>query len=249
MNVVVTGGGTVAPIDDVRFIANVSSGRFSAAITEACLRRGATVWHVHTPSAQLPFRRSAEFDLDTVKPIEECERLEFLRREWCSVRDRLHLIPLRPGRVTDYASAMERLLRSERIDVAFLAMAVSDFAPEPVFGKIDSNAKHLLIRCEKTTKVIRQVKDWAPEIYLAGFKLGSGLTTSELIRQAEHACQTNRADLTIANELTTLREGRHTVHLVRLNHEPETLGPHENLADSLVKRTFMLAYEKKARPQ
>ena len=65
MNVVVTGGGTVAPIDDVRQIANVSTGRFSAAISEACLKRGATVWHVHTPQAQLPFIRNARFDLTT----------------------------------------------------------------------------------------------------------------------------------------------------------------------------------------
>ena len=47
MNVVVTGGGTIAPIDDVRFMTNISSGRFAAAITEACLDRGANVWHVH----------------------------------------------------------------------------------------------------------------------------------------------------------------------------------------------------------
>ena len=93
------------------------------------------------------------------------------------------------------------------------------------------------------------MKDWAPEIYLAGFKLLSGAPTSELIRQAELACQTNRADLTVANDLTTLRQGRHIVHLVRPGHEPETLGPDDDLADLLVKRIFMLASEKKTRPQ
>ena len=49
-NVVVTGGGTIAPIDDVRLLTNVSSGRFAAAITEACLeaqRHGLA--HPHTP--------------------------------------------------------------------------------------------------------------------------------------------------------------------------------------------------------
>ena len=40
MNVVVTGGGTIAPIDDVRLMTNVSSGRFAAAITEAWLDAG-----------------------------------------------------------------------------------------------------------------------------------------------------------------------------------------------------------------
>jgi phosphopantothenate---cysteine ligase (CTP) len=39
--VVVPGGGTIAPIDDARHLANISSGRFSATIVEACLKRGA----------------------------------------------------------------------------------------------------------------------------------------------------------------------------------------------------------------
>ena len=70
MNVVVTGGGTIAPIDDVRLMTNVSSGRFAAAISEACLDRGATVWHIHTVSAQLPFKRFAEFALDDGDPAQ-----------------------------------------------------------------------------------------------------------------------------------------------------------------------------------
>ena len=63
MNVVVTGGGTVAPIDEVRQITNVSSGRFSAALSEACLGRGASVWHLHAPAAHLPIPRAARLDL------------------------------------------------------------------------------------------------------------------------------------------------------------------------------------------
>src|SRR5205823_131763 len=94
MNVVVTGGGTVAPIDDVRQIANVSSGRFSAMISGACLARGASVWHVHTPAARLPFARLALFDLAAPDPDAELTRLARLRREWQEVRDRLHLVPL-----------------------------------------------------------------------------------------------------------------------------------------------------------
>ncbi len=64
MNIVVAGGGTIAPIDDVRVLSNVSSGRFAAAISEACLERGANVWHIHAASALLPFHRLARLDLD-----------------------------------------------------------------------------------------------------------------------------------------------------------------------------------------
>jgi phosphopantothenoylcysteine synthetase/decarboxylase len=241
MNVVVTGGGTIAPIDDVRSIANLSSGRFSAMITEACLNRGATVWHVHAPSAQLPLIRSARFDLDTADPAAESARLDALRLRWRGVRDRLHLVPLGRGGVAEYAETLCRVLTDRPIDVAFLAMAVSDYEPEPVAGKIDSDGRSLSIQARRAPKVIQSVRDWSPRVYLVGFKLLSRVEPEELIRAAEKACRANRADLTVANDLQTLREGRHTVHLVRPGLPNETLGPGESLADDLVDRVFLLA--------
>lgn len=244
MNVVVTGGGTIAPIDDVRYLANVSSGRFSAAIAEACLERGAAVWHVHAPSAQLPLVRQARLDLGATDPAAELERLARLQRHWRAVAGRLHLVPLEQGTVADYAATLEGVLRTHPIDVAFLAMAVSDFEPDRVSGKIDSEAETLFLRARRTRKVIRSVRDWAPEVYLVGFKLLSRASQSELIRKAEAACLTNRADLTVANDLQTLRHDRHTVHLVRPGHSPETLEPGPTLAERLVDRVFTLALER-----
>ncbi len=244
MNVVVTGGGTIAPIDDVRSIANASSGRFSAAISEAALRRGAQVWHIHAPSAQLPLLRSARFDLDAPDAAAEHARLAALRDDWLAVRDRLRLVPLRQGGVADYAATLRRILTDRPIDVAFLAMAVSDFEPEPVAGKIDSDHQTLTIRARRAPKVIQSVRDWSPGVYLVGFKLLSRAEPADLIRAAEQACQTNRADLTIANDLQTLREGRHTIHLVRPGHAVETLGPGPALADELVDRVFQLVAER-----
>ncbi|MGE5756352.1 MAG: phosphopantothenoylcysteine decarboxylase [Planctomycetaceae bacterium] len=249
MNVVVTGGGTIAPIDDVRHLANLSSGRFSATIAEACLKRGASVWHIHAPAAQLPFARRAAFDLDAPDPEAELARLAGLHQEWRRVRDRLHLVPLRRGTVADYAQSLEQVLRARSIDVAFLAMAVSDFEPAPVAGKLDSEADALTIRALRTPKVIRSVRDWAPGVYLVGFKLLSRVGAAELVRHAEVACRVNRADLTVANDLETLRLGRHTVHLVRPGHPPETLGPDDDVAGRLVDRVFARAAERaSARP-
>ena len=97
MNVVVTGGATIAPIDDVRLLTNVSSGRFAASITEACLLRQARVWHIHSRHAELPILRLARFDLDVTEPPEELYRLAKLREalaararpaQACSLDDR-----------------------------------------------------------------------------------------------------------------------------------------------------------------
>jgi len=241
MNVLVTGGGTSAPIDDVRTITNVSTGRFAASISESCLARGARVWHVHAPSAQLPLLRLARFDLESADIAGEFDRLRRLHHEWKAVGDRLQLVPLESGTVAEYAQILHHLLLTQSIDVAFLAMAVADYEPSPVAGKVGSDEDELIVRCGRTPKVIRSVRDWAPRVYLVGFKLLSRATTPELLRQAEASGRTNRADLTVANDLQSLVAGSHTVHLVRTGHPPETLEPGADLADRVVARVLKWA--------
>lgn len=238
MNVVVTGGGTLAPIDDVRQIANASTGRFSAEISEAALRRGAEVWHVSAPGAQRPLVRQAVLDLESGDPEGEFRRLEALRGEYQRLKGRLHLRILETGTVGEYASVLRSVLTGQRIDLAFLAMAVSDFEPEPTGGKIRSDLAELVLRCRPAPKVIRSVKDWAPGVFLVGFKLLSGSTPEVLVEEALAACRANRADATVANDLRLLRAGRHTVHLVRPGEPVETLGPGGPVAEELVSRAF-----------
>ena len=238
MNVVVTGGGTLAPIDDVRQIANASTGRFSAEIAEACLRRGANVWHVVAPGAQRPLLRKAVFDLDAVDSEAEHARVEAVREEYQRLKGRLQLRALTTGTVGEYSAVLRSVLREQPVDLAFLAMAASDFEPEPMSGKIRSDLPELVLRCRPAPKVIQSVRDWAPEVFLVGFKLLSGSTAGRLISEAEAACEANRADATVANDLRLLRAGRHTVHLVRPGEPTETLGPGGAIAERLVERAW-----------
>ena len=187
MNIVVTGGGTIAPIDDVRVITNVSTGQFSSEISEACLAQGCSVWHVHAPSVLLPFHRLARLDLDVARKSEELQRLAALQGAYDLAKDRLHFRPLTQGTVADYEQALRKVFAETAVDVAFLVMAVSDFEPKPVAGKISSDRAELTLRLVPTPKVIRLVRDWAPSAYLVGFKLMSGSEPEELIEQARQA--------------------------------------------------------------
>lgn len=238
MKVVVTGGGTSAPIDAVRVITNVSTGRTAAAITEHCLDRGAEVWHIHAPSAQLPILRSAQFDLDAEDAGAEMERLAQLRERWLSVRDRLHLLPLETGTVAEYAETLKRVLTDQAIDAAFLPMAVSDYEPIPQTGKISSKLDALAIPSRRAPKVIRAVRDWAPSVYLVGFKLQSEISPDELIQLAHDAGLASRADLTVANDIQDVKAGRHALYLVRPNQPAITLPPGPDLAARLVDQVW-----------
>jgi phosphopantothenate--cysteine ligase len=238
MNVLVTSGGTVAPIDDVRQVTNASTGRFGAMIAEEALRRGANVWYLSTPSALKPFHRLAHFDLDSPDPVAEVRRLAHLRLDWAEHCNRCFLVPLSDPTVENYAILLEAVLKAHKIDIAFLAIAASDYAPEPISGKISSEESVLTLRCHRLPKVIQSVRDWSPDVYLVGFKLLSNASEAELIDRAREACLTNRADLTVANDLKTVQAGRHTIHLVRPDHPTETYGPSDSIAERLVDRAF-----------
>jgi phosphopantothenate---cysteine ligase (CTP) len=210
MNVVVTGGGTIAPIDDVRHIANTSTGRFSAEITEAFLGRGATVWHVHASTAILPL---AGHD----SPSLIC-------------RD------IKPGTVADYSRVLREVLIENPIDIAILAMAASDYEPERIAGKVPSDRDEWTLTLRRVPKVIRSVRGWSPRVFLVGFKLLYGVSDAVLIATARDACATNDADLTIANDLQAMQRGEHAVHVVNRRGLIETIGPGGIVADRLVER-------------
>jgi phosphopantothenate-cysteine ligase len=93
-------------------------------------------------------------------------------------------------------------------------------------------------------KLIARVKDWAPGIYLVGFKLLSGADEATLIETARKAGTENRSDLTVANDMATLRQGRHTIHLVRDVDPTETYS--ESPADKLVERVLTWLEERRA---
>ncbi len=149
----------------------VSSGRFSAMIAEASLKHGATVWHIHTPAAQLPYSRLARFDLGATEPEAELARLAELQGEWRTVSDRLHLVPLADGTVADLRRKPGTcaLRATDRRGVSGNGRLRLRAPADP--GKINSQAESIIIHALRTPKVIQSVRDWAPHLFLVGFKL------------------------------------------------------------------------------
>lgn len=250
MNVLVTGGGTIAYIDEVRFIANSSSGSFSATITETLLGMGANVWHLHTPGAQVPLYRMMAVSPDDLEEgflLGETflEKWLTCNESWTVHRKRLHLVELDEGTVSEYAMVLEMLIRSQRFDIIFLAMAVSDFEPIKSPGKIESGTEDLTLTLKPTPKIIARVRDWSPDSFLVGFKLMVSVDESELIETARKACIINRVDVTLANDLTLYRAGKHTVHLVQADRPAETFAPDPDMPNQLTMRILELADAKR----
>jgi phosphopantothenate-cysteine ligase len=236
--VLITAGGTVAPIDDVRVISNRSTGRFGARLAEAWLSRGAAVTYLATtPQTIGPLEVPTQRFAHSPDPAEVRQRfLGGLSQAWNSA-DRLRRIDLELGTVADYSATLQRLAESQRWDVVMLAAAVSDYEPAPVEGKIPSDAEEIVLKLRRTPKVIRSVRDWVGEhAFLVGFKLTSGADDDALVRIAREACRTNRADATIANDQSSLAAGRHRVAVVEASGAFEWFEPGDDLAKRVVDR-------------
>ncbi|MBY0588541.1 phosphopantothenoylcysteine synthase [bacterium] len=239
MRVLITAGGTRAYIDEIRWLGNVSSGRFGAELAWASLRHGASVLHFHSERAVSPVEKKINISLPIEPQLDEARELASAFAPHRSRYEEVTFLSLE-----SYQTKLEELLRREHFDVIFLAAAVSDYAPTAQEGKIPSDRDHLTIELDRVPKTIDRVKSWAPSIYQVGFKLLVGSTREELLMAAEKSARNNGSDCIVANDLTDLRESRHTIHLVRPGHPTETYLPEEEPAERLVERVFRWVRER-----
>ena len=201
MNVLITAGNTQAPIDRVRVLTNVFTGRTGAALARAAVGRG----HRVTVLTSHP-----ETLTDTADA-------------------RLRVVPYRT--FDDLAGHLEREVTTGRYDAILHAAAVSDYLCAGVFAptggtSFDASAKHweaveapprmrehraakiksdepeLWLRLVRAPKLVDRFRSpWGFAGVLAKFKLEVGPTDAELVEIAERSRVQSAADLMVANTL------------------------------------------------
>jgi phosphopantothenoylcysteine synthetase/decarboxylase len=186
-HLLITSGPTWAAIDAVRYVGNRSSGRLGSRIACEALGRGARVVLIAGPGSVTP-------DRDALPPDE---------------RDRLRVVPIET--VTDLIEAVEaELSGADQPHVVAHAMAVLDYVPEqPSAEKTPSGRDEWNVRLVNTPKVIRMIRERAPEACLVEFKLEVDRTDDELREAALASLRASRADLVVANDLNRIRGDEH----------------------------------------
>ncbi|MDB5391690.1 MAG: phosphopantothenate--cysteine ligase [Planctomycetaceae bacterium] len=223
MRILITAGNTQTPLDDVRVITNVFSGRTGSLIATAAHARGHSVCLL-TSNPELLANHSANpahpggnWDVQSYRTFD------------------------------DLLGLMERLITSQKFDAIIHSAAVSDFqlagtyapAPGTCFdteraswqvepaagahaastptmldasaGKIKSGHRELWLRLVPTPKLIDFIRQpWGFKGQLVKFKLEVGLSDEELLRIAEASRTHSQADLMVANT----RSGMHQYALL-----------------------------------
>ena len=158
--------------------------------------------------------------------------------------------------VLEVKRAVEELLTNSKIDYFIHTMAVSDYRTDYVTtleklreslqkeeeietlkgNKISSQEKNVVVVLKPTPKIISLVKDISPSTYLVGFKLLDGVQKEYLIEVAKNLRDKNKCDLVIANDLETIRKGKHLAYLIDKKDNIEKANGKEEIAKKLVKK-------------
>jgi phosphopantothenate-cysteine ligase len=189
--ILVTLGGTVERIDDVRSIVNHSTGALGMEIAAAFLREGCEVTcitgAVGTTALGRPLMGSmgiTEINITDVASLEKtilelCEKFEF--------------------------------------DAIIHAMAVSDYRLKggAKKGKLGSDAEEITLTLKRNPKIISMFRGLAPNAVLVGFKLTSGLSEEETISAGHALLVKNNCDFVLANDTANLTSEGHRGYLIQ----------------------------------
>lgn len=180
--ILITSGGTLEKWDLVRGHTNLSKGTMGCFLAEAAYRAGAEVFFLHGYFAKIPknanFMRTIMFE-----------------------------------GIEDLGNKVKNIVQSETIDVVIMAAAGSDWVIDKVYdqsgnlledkGKMPSDEPPI-IHFKKAPKILGQIKRWAPNTTLVGFKLEATDNLDYLISRAKLRMETSNAKFMVANSSNSL---------------------------------------------
>ena len=172
MNVVITGGPSSEPIDDVRLITNRSTGELGAILAQAFWQRGHEVSLFLGRFSQFRHPQAAYFDRN-----EDLQRMLGEMNERKSVDVVLHAAALADFQVV--------AVRAGNVDVGL--------------KKIGSGHEKLSVELAPKPKVIAGLRDLFSNALIVGWKLELEGSRDDLIGEAMRQVKRNRTDACVIN--------------------------------------------------
>jgi phosphopantothenate-cysteine ligase/phosphopantothenoylcysteine decarboxylase/phosphopantothenate--cysteine ligase len=208
MNILVTAGNTLTPIDRVRGITNIFTGRTGARMALRAHEGGHVVTLLTSHPEVVPELRGnpAPAERWTVRAYRTFDELRHLMAETIGGRNLdavIHCAAVSDYQTTGiYAPAPGTRFRDDgRWESDCAAPTLVDRAA----GKVKSDESELWLRLARTPKLIDFIRtDWDFHGVLVKFKLETGLNDEQLIEVAERSRRQSNADLMVGNTLEGL---------------------------------------------
>ena len=216
--ILITGGPTNEPIDEVMKITNMSTGSFSISLTEAFAKGGYEVTLILNKGVK--YKDIPEnVDLIRVETTDEMMNAIKEQSEEKSFDAVIHASAVGDYKA-DFTFLMEDLAEEifNNLDNIKSSEDILNIMTDPKCkidnsSKISSYQSNLTVKLGLTPKIIGNLRKWMPSAMLLGCKLLENVSKEELIEVARKLCEKNSMDYIMANDLADLRHGQSTRYL------------------------------------
>lgn len=223
-NILITGGPTVEPIDEVMKITNFSTGSLSVNLAEDFLANGDFVCLVVNHIVDL--KRIEEHPNLKISWVETTEEMMQAIYEESKLAD--YDVVIHASAVGDYKAAFTFRMEDLAEELFQKSQETNGFtSPEDILAvmtapkcKLDDSSKissyqpNLTVKLGLTPKIILNLRSWFPNAKLIGCKLLENVSKEELFQVATKLCVKNNVDYILANDLADLRRGETARYVV-----------------------------------
>jgi len=182
ISVLITSGGTKENIDDVRFIANISTGNTGAAIANHLISDGFDITFLHAKDSTLPKLDCHKVEYFSFSDLNNELKKLLSQNNFDAI---IHL-----AAVSDYSVSEIKLL-DENYSL-------------PLSKKMKSEEETIELKLKKNFKIIERLKSYSSNknIILLGFKLVSGNSESEKINSVNALFTNTQSDYVVLNDFS-----------------------------------------------
>lgn len=233
MRILITAGGTLEKIDEVRNIKNSASGRLAQVISDL-IPEEIVLDYVHGKGSLLPSRPSNLYEIEGVQDLDDrvSELLETHKYD----------AVIFSAAVSDYmiTSVSTPSTIARKIDAANIEASLTTY-PEDLdrTSKIRSSHDDLVVFMKKAPKVIQKVKQIQKDTILIGFKLLVDADDKTLIEVGLESLLKNKADYVIANDLTQIKGDKHRALFLNQDGVLKTLETKQDIAQEIIERLIV----------
>jgi len=198
--ILMTAGGTREPIDSVRYIGNLSSGRTAAKLCDELLRSGHAVCWLGAESAQRPALPCEQETYVSFTDLQTSLQQLVSSRDWDVV--------IHAAAVSDYS--VDRIAQGATL-------------LRPGSAKLPSDGE-ISLHLKPNPKLLDQLRGWShnPKVWIIGFKLTDTTDPEQRELAISHLFERAGVDAVVHNDLQEIRQDSHpfALHLASGQAEP-----------------------------
>lgn len=220
LKVLVTAGGTQEPIDTVRVISNLSSGKTGVVISEVLTHQGCDVTLLQAHSSQVPSSQLKVLRFTSFADLNEKLENELKNNSYDMI--------VHAAAVSDYS-------------VESVEVQSKKYSPLTI-PKVSSSEEHMSIHLKRNFKIINRLKDYSQnkDIDVIAFKLTSHASSEDRQLAVQKLFSEAHVDAVVHNDLTEIdiAKGLHRFTVHSQGMEKSIEGP-ERLALALLERKLV----------